>query len=79
MERLESRILLAVSFEFNYLPGDLVGFSAAVNAYLDDPAAAARAGAAGRAYAEEHFDLDRVADRFETVIKTACQEKAGAS
>ncbi|WP_422385473.1 glycosyltransferase family 4 protein [Oceanicaulis alexandrii] len=60
-------------------PGDLVGFSAAVNAYLDDPAAAARAGAAGRAYAEEHFDLDRVADRFETVIKTACPEKAGAS
>lgn len=27
MERLESRNLLAVSFEFNYLPGDLVGFN----------------------------------------------------
>ena len=47
----------------------------AVRAYLSDPDQAARAGEAGRRYAETHFDLDRVADRFEAVIKSALAHK----
>jgi hypothetical protein len=31
-----------------------------------------RQGAAGRCYAEMNFDLQKVADRFEAVIASAC-------
>ncbi|MBN2906256.1 MAG: glycosyltransferase family 4 protein [Rhodobacteraceae bacterium] len=52
-------------------PGDRAGFMAAARAYADDPQAAARAGAAGRKYAEQNFDIARVADRFEDVFLRA--------
>jgi hypothetical protein len=34
-------------------------------------------GAAGRAYALEAFDVERIADRFETVLKPVVPGKAG--
>lgn len=49
-------------------PEDIAGFVAAALGYLSDPAAADAAGAAGRAYAEEHFVPARVADRFEELF-----------
>lgn len=50
-------------------PGDRAGFVEAARFYAADADAAARAGAAGRAYAETHFDMSRVADRFEEVFR----------
>ncbi len=58
-------------------PGDLDGFVSAAKAYLDDSEKAQAAGRAGRAYAETHFNLDRVADRFEAVIDQALSARAG--
>lgn len=52
-------------------PGDSSGFVAAVRRFLDDREVSAAAGLAGRAYAEAHFDLDHVADRFEAVLARA--------
>lgn len=52
-------------------PEDTEGFAAAAQAFRDDPAARQAAGAAGRAYAEAHFDLERVADKFETLFSEA--------
>ncbi|MCT4554253.1 MAG: glycosyltransferase family 4 protein [Pelagimonas sp.] len=56
-------------------PEDIAGFTKAALAYRDNPDAAARAGQAGRAYAEENFILSNVADRFETLFTEAlsCQ------
>lgn len=53
-------------------PEDTAGFVGAALAYRDDPAAARRAGAAGRAYAEAQFDLAAITDRFEAVFAKAC-------
>ena len=57
-------------------PGNLDGFVAAAKTYLEEPAKAATAGQAGRAYAKANFDLDRVADRFESVIGKALSQQA---
>ena len=54
--------------------GDGEGFVEAVRALINDPEAREAAGRSGRAYAEEHFDLDRIATRFETVLQTARQD-----
>ncbi|WP_440958180.1 glycosyltransferase family 4 protein [Oceanicaulis sp. LC35] len=58
--------------------GDGAGFVEAVRTLINDPDAREAAGRAGRAYAEEHFDLDRIADRFESVLQQACQERAAS-
>jgi len=52
-------------------PEDISGFVAAALSLRDDPARAAAAGAAGRAWAEKHFDLEKVADRFEALFVNA--------
>lgn len=52
-------------------PEDAAGFVAAALAFRDDPKAAAQAGAAGRAYAEQHFVLSHVAARFEALFRDA--------
>jgi glycosyltransferase involved in cell wall biosynthesis len=49
-------------------PGDHDGFAAAVAGLLADPARAAAMGRAGRAHAEEHFDVEAIADRFLAVV-----------
>lgn len=60
-------------------PGDAAGFDAAVRVFIDDRETALRVGSAGRTYAEEHFDLDRVTDRFAAVIMTALAARAEAA
>lgn len=52
--------------------GDRTAFINAVIAYLDDEQAREQAGANGRAYAEQYFDIGRACDRFESVLATAC-------
>jgi len=52
-------------------PEDIAGFIKAALSYRDDPEGAAKAGAAGREYAEAHFQMDRVCDRFEALFDAA--------
>lgn len=52
-------------------PEDHQGFAQAALRYRDDPAAAARAGQAGRAYAEQHFHIDQITTRFEALLRGA--------
>jgi len=59
-------------------PGDREGLVNAVRAVLDDPAEAARMGAAARAYAERTFDIERIATAFERQIEAARDESARA-
>jgi glycosyltransferase involved in cell wall biosynthesis len=49
-------------------PGDHDGFASAVAGLLADPARAAAMGSAGRAHAEEHFDIGAIAERFLAVV-----------
>ncbi|WP_174274656.1 glycosyltransferase family 4 protein [Sphingomonas bacterium] len=51
--------------------GDSAGLIAAARALIDDPARRADTGAKGRAYAQRTFELERVADRFESAIAAA--------
>jgi glycosyltransferase involved in cell wall biosynthesis len=57
-------------------PGDNVGLVAAARQLLADPQAMASRGAAGRAYAEQAFDIVPIADRFETTLARAIGSKA---
>lgn len=50
------------------VPGDPAALADAVSGLLDDAPQRAALGAAGRAYAEAHFDPERVADRYEAVL-----------
>jgi len=70
-ENLAARILTSTGAGKVVEPEDTEGFVAAALAFRDDPAACAAAGAAGRAYAETHFDLEKVAIRFETLFEEA--------
>lgn len=56
-------------------PNDLQGFVSSVLRFLNDPDAAALAGSRGRAYAEEHFDIERVTDRFEQVFHQVLSDR----
>lgn len=44
----------------------------AIRSLLRDPLARSDAGAHARAYAEKHFDIARIADRFENILQLAC-------
>jgi colanic acid biosynthesis glycosyl transferase WcaI len=52
-------------------PEDIEGFVAAARHFAKNDDAAERAGAAGRAYAEANFAIERVADKFEAVFSRA--------
>ena len=67
-DNLAAQILLETGAGKVVEPEDEAGFIAAAQSFSADPKAAAKAGAAGRAYAEANFVIDRVADRFETVF-----------
>lgn len=71
-ENLAAQILTETGAGKVVAPEDTAGFVAAALAFRDDPEACRAAGAAGRAYAEEHFDLARVATRFERLFEQAC-------
>lgn len=51
--------------------GDRDGLISSARELLEDPDARATAGAAGRKYAEQTFQIERIADRFETVLAEA--------
>ncbi|MBI1417892.1 MAG: glycosyltransferase [Limimaricola sp.] len=70
-DNLAARILLQTGAGKVVEPEDISGFVAAAKAFRNDPELAAAAAATGRAYAEANFDLSRVTDRFEEIIREA--------
>ncbi len=44
----------------------------AIRSLLRDPQARSETGARARAYAEEHFDIARITDRFEKILQLVC-------
>jgi len=69
-ENLASKIVRESGAGLVVEPEDTEGFIGSVRTILSDPEKAAEMGAAGRRYAESHFDVARVADKFEEVIRS---------
>jgi glycosyltransferase involved in cell wall biosynthesis len=57
-------------------PRDARGLVAAARQLLADPARLRAAGAAGRAFAREAFDIGRISERFEAVVYEAVNRKS---
>lgn len=74
-DNLAAQILVETGAGTVVEPEDIDGFRAAALAYANDPEKAAKAGLAGRKYAEDNFVLSRVADRFEALFSDAVAEK----
>lgn len=69
IERAESGVVVD--------PHDVGAFLEAAAALINDPGQIAAMGAAGRAYAEATFDIDRIADAFSRVITQALEVSGG--
>lgn len=55
-------------------PGDIGGFCAAAKRLIESPELRTQLGHAARQYAETHFDIHRIADRFESILSDkACK------
>lgn len=76
-ENLAAEIVRSTGAGIVVEPDDQEGFVAAALSFRDNPEAAQKAAAAGRAYAEEHFVISKVADRFEEVFQVSCASKGG--
>jgi len=70
-DNLSARLVESVGAGHVSAPGDACAFSDAVAAVLEDGCAAQRMGEAGRKYAEAHFPIGAVAERFEEVLTAA--------
>jgi glycosyltransferase involved in cell wall biosynthesis len=68
-ENLVSRIVVEQGAGLVVEPTDLSGFRAAALQLAESPALREKAGAAARRYAESHFDIERIADRFEKTLR----------
>jgi len=56
-------------------PDDSAALVAHAKKLLDDPPLRQTMGQAGRAYAERAFDIERIADQFETILRQAAQAR----
>jgi colanic acid biosynthesis glycosyl transferase WcaI len=56
-------------------PGDVDAASAALRSLLASPVARAAMGTAARRYAERTFDVERVGDRFESLLSSVCHRQ----
>jgi glycosyltransferase involved in cell wall biosynthesis len=68
---LAARTIQRAGAGFVVDPEDRDGFVEAGRGMLSDPAARQSAARAARTYAEETFDIDMIADRFEAIIRQA--------
>lgn len=70
-ENLAARIIIENGAGAVTPPDDMAGFRAAAAELIDAPARLPQCGAAARRYAEENFDVERIADRFEAILAGA--------
>ena len=70
-ENLAARNVRAQACGVVVEPEDIEGWCAGAEALLKDPADRARMGDGARAYAEAHFVLEKVGDRFEEIMMAA--------
>ncbi|HEX3987024.1 MAG TPA: glycosyltransferase family 4 protein [Acidobacteriaceae bacterium] len=70
-ENEAARVVERAGAGFIVSPDDPSGLIAAAERLLDDPARGVAYGANGRAYAEAHFSIQRIADRFLSVLSNA--------
>ncbi len=68
-ENLAARTIARAGAGCVVASSDPAGFAAAALNLADDPTARERCGAAARAWAESHFDINKIADRFEAVCR----------
>jgi glycosyltransferase involved in cell wall biosynthesis len=69
LENLAARIVSEQKAGAVVPPHDIAGFCRLAAQWLDFPEQRAAAGAAARRYAEDNFELDGIADRFEQVLQ----------
>jgi glycosyltransferase involved in cell wall biosynthesis len=67
-ENLAARIVVDCGAGLVVEPTDVPGFTAAARRLAEDAALRDRCGQAARQYAETHFDIDRITDRFEAIL-----------
>lgn len=67
LENLVSRIVAHEKAGLGVAPTDVDGFCAAALQLCDSPEFRHEAGRAARRYAETHFDIERITDRFEQI------------
>jgi glycosyltransferase involved in cell wall biosynthesis len=60
-------------------PNDVAGFCRAAEKMLESPQERATYGEAARRYAENNFDLDRIADRFEQLFRSHAAKRAATT
>ena len=70
-ENLAARTVAAQGAGVVVEPEDREGWVLAAEKLLGDPEKRTALGRAGRAYAEQNFVIDKVADRFEAVLSAA--------
>jgi glycosyltransferase involved in cell wall biosynthesis len=73
-ENLVSRIVANESAGLGVEPTDVTGFCAAALQLAESPALRAQAGHAARSYADTHFDVERIADRFEQILRCSASD-----
>jgi glycosyltransferase involved in cell wall biosynthesis len=67
-ENLASKTVVEIGAGFTVEPGDVDGFCDAARRLIESPDLRQRFGAAGRHYAETHFDIGRIGDQFEKLL-----------
>jgi colanic acid biosynthesis glycosyl transferase WcaI len=68
-ENLASKTVVEIGAGLVVEPGDVEGFCAAARRLIDSPDLRRQFGEAGRRYAETHFDIRYIGDRFEKLLK----------
>ena len=68
-ENLVSRIVAEQGAGLGVEPTDVAGFCAAALQLAESPALREKAGRTARQYAETHFDVERITDRFEQILR----------
>jgi colanic acid biosynthesis glycosyl transferase WcaI len=68
-ENLAAKIVVRCGAGKVVAPTDLTGFCRAARELLDSPALSDECGRAARHYAETHFNIDRITDRFEAILR----------
>jgi glycosyltransferase involved in cell wall biosynthesis len=69
-ENLAAKIVLESGSGLVVEPADLAGFCAAAKQLIESPDLRKRCGHAARRYAETHFDIQRIGDRFEAILNS---------